>query len=89
MWQYIQESFRKSSVIAFARLQVLLGIIFTVLTATDLAPLIGNGKWLTLWLIGSGIITEITRKSGTTLIDGHLVPNGAIKTESPTDSLTK
>lgn len=105
MWQTIKDSytafnatFVKSGVIFFARLQVLLGIIFTVAAATDLSPILGNGKWLTVWLIASGVITEITRKRGTVVVDGALVPKTAITVApvvvapvvlAPTDSTTK
>lgn len=102
MWQAIKDSFEainatflKSGVIFFARLQVFLGILFTVAAATDLSPILGNGKWMTVWLIASGVITEMTRKSGTELVDGHLVPKALIPAitvapvEVPTDSATK
>lgn len=85
MWQTIKtnliafnKSFYNSGTIIFARLQVLLGVVFTVASATDLTPFLGNGKYLTSWLILSGVITEYTRKRGTGCLDGHLVPTSMI-----------
>jgi hypothetical protein len=68
-------SFHQSGVIVFARLQVLVGAVWCVLTTTDLAPLIANQKYLTYWLIASGVITELSRRSRSEEDeDGHLVP---------------
>lgn len=82
MWQTVKtnalafhRSFHKSGVIVFGRLQVLLGAIWGVLIATDLSPLIGNPKYITAWLIFSGLVTEMSRRSRTDEDeDGHLVP---------------
>lgn len=46
----------------FARFQVFLGILIGVLVATDLSPLIRDPKWLAVWLIVAGILTEYLRK---------------------------
>ncbi len=68
-------SFHQSGVIWFARIQVLLGAIWFALTAVDLAPLIGNPKYVTAWLIFSGLVTEMSRRSRTYQDDdGRLLP---------------
>jgi hypothetical protein len=82
MWQTVKNnalafhrSFHQSGTIVFARLQVLVGTVWCVLTATDLAPLISNPKYLTYWLIASGVITELSRRSRSVEDEeGHLVP---------------
>jgi hypothetical protein len=60
----IQNWFWRSETIAWARLQVAFGIVWTVLSATDLSPLL-NPQWMTYWLIASGIISELLRRRGT------------------------
>lgn len=68
-------SFHQSGVIWFARLQVLLAAVWYALTAVDLAPLIGNPKYVTAWLVFSGVVTEVSRRSNTFEDDdGHLLP---------------
>ena len=68
-------TFHQSAVIWFARFQVLLGAVWMGLTAVDLAPLIGNPKYVTAWLVFSGIVTEMGRRSRTVQDDdGHLIP---------------
>lgn len=82
MWQTVKtnalafhRSFHQSGVIVFGRLQVLLGAVWAVLTATDLSPLISNPKYITAWLIFSGLVTEMSRRSRTFEDDdGHLLP---------------
>lgn len=61
MWSKIKAWFKDSETIFFARLQVLAGAVWAVLTAADLSPLL-EPKWLTVWLIASGIITELARR---------------------------
>jgi hypothetical protein len=71
----IHQSFHKSGTLVFARVQVMVGIVWEVLSHTDLSSVIGNPKYLTYWLIFSGVITEMTRRSGTYADeDGHLMP---------------
>jgi hypothetical protein len=82
MWETIKanalafhRSFHSSGVIWFARIQVLVGAVWAVLTAVDLAPLIGNPKYVTAWLVFSGVVTEMSRRSRSEADDeGHLVP---------------
>ncbi len=70
MWETI-----KAGAIWFARLQVLGGAVWAALTAADLSPIITNQKYLTLWLIFSGLVTELSRRSNTYEDDdGHLLP---------------
>lgn len=82
MWTTIKEnalafhrSFHQSGVIWFARIQVVIGAVWAALTAVDLAPIIGDPKYVTAWLVFSGIITEYSRRSRTySDEDGHLMP---------------
>ena len=96
MWQTIKTnalafhaSFHKSGTIVFARLQVLLGAVWTVLTMADLAPLISNPKYLTGWLLFSGVVTELTRRSRTDIDDeGHLVPHADVRQSVPAQGIS-
>jgi len=82
MWETVKtsatsfhRSFHSSGVIWFARIQVLGGAVWGVLVATDLSPLISDPKVLTGWLIFSGLVTELSRRSNTYEDDdGHLLP---------------
>lgn len=84
MWPTIRDSaiafhrsFHSSAVIWFARLQVLVGAVWSVLIATDLSPVISNPKYVTAWLVFSGLITEMGRRSRTVEDeDGKLIPRG-------------
>jgi hypothetical protein len=68
------ESFHQSGTIVFARLHVFVGIILGVLTTTDLSPWLPP-KYLTLWLILSGIAMEYIRKSRSEVDEqGRLTP---------------
>ncbi|MCK1670320.1 hypothetical protein [Bradyrhizobium sp. 150] len=64
MFNSIKNWFWHSETILFARLQVAFGIIWVVLSETDLSPVL-SGHYLTYWLIISGIITEILRRRNT------------------------
>ena len=65
MWNSIKNFFKDSETIFWARLQMAVGAIWTVLVASDLSPLL-NPKWMTYWLIFSGVITEMARRSRAT-----------------------
>lgn len=65
MWDKIKAWFRDSETIFWARLQMAAGTIWTVLVATDLSPVL-DAKYLTYWLIASGVITELARRSRAT-----------------------
>ena len=60
-WEKLKTWCKDSVTIAWARLQVLFGAIWIALQSTDLAPLL-NPKWLTVWLVFSGVVTELTRR---------------------------
>jgi hypothetical protein len=82
MWSSLRDgalafhrSFHSSVVIWFARFQVLAGAVWTVLIATDLSPVISNPKYVTAWLVFSGILTEMGRRARTVEDDeGRLHP---------------
>jgi hypothetical protein len=61
----VKNFFWHSETILWARLQVLFGVVWTVLSVTDLSPLL-DAKYMTYWLIVSGVITELLRRKGTT-----------------------
>jgi hypothetical protein len=61
----IKNWFWRSETIAWARLQVLFGVVWGVISIADLSPLL-TGKWLTIWLIFNGIVTELLRRRNTT-----------------------
>jgi hypothetical protein len=92
------QSFHYSAVIWIARAQVVAGGVWLALTSVDLAPLIGNPKYVTVWLVFSGIVTEMGRRSNTIVNpDGHLMPKPVDSTvvvvpaasPVPTTGLTK
>jgi len=59
---HFHQSFRRSATIAFARLQILLGAVWAVLVATDLSPILRDPRYVTAWLVFSGIVTEYLRR---------------------------
>ena len=59
----------RSETIAFARIQMFIGAVWTVLAVADVSPIL-SGKYLTLWLIFSGALTEYLRRRGTEVRDG-------------------
>ncbi|RUV82874.1 hypothetical protein EOA75_29945 [Mesorhizobium sp. M1A.F.Ca.IN.022.07.1.1] len=64
MWSKIRAWFKDSETIAWARLQMLGGAVLTVLSATD--PSLFNqyipDRWLPLYIVGSGVLTEVLRR---------------------------
>lgn len=62
MWDKIKAWFKRSETIFFARVQVAIGALWSVLIATDLSPLLTNPKIMSGWLIFSGFITEYARR---------------------------
>jgi hypothetical protein len=88
MFTSIKTWFNSSEVIFWARAQVVVGAVWTALSASDLSPLL-DPKWLTYWLIANGIVTELLRRRGTEYRDGHLRDKddsrGAGDTLSPGD----
>lgn len=61
MWKKFKAWCKSSETIFFARLQMFVGAIWTALVSVDLAPVLPE-KYLTLWLVASGIITELARR---------------------------
>jgi hypothetical protein len=69
------QTFHYSAVIWIARVQVVLGCVWQVLVSVDLAPILVNPKYVTAWLLFSGIITELGRRSNTIIApNGQFVP---------------
>ena len=65
MWTKIKSWFKNSETIFFARAQVFIGAVWGVMIATNLAPVLSE-KHLTIWLIVSGVITELARRRNAT-----------------------
>jgi hypothetical protein len=61
-WNWV----RNSGTILWARVNMLVGTIWVVLSQTDLSSIL-NPKYLTYWLIVNGIITELVRRNGNTV----------------------
>ena len=53
--------FKDSLTVVWARIQMVLGVILSVVAAVDMSPIIPP-RWLPLWLIASGVITEFCRR---------------------------
>lgn len=62
MWDRIRVFFKDSETIAWARIQLVVGAVWTVLAMSDLSGVL-PAKWLPYWLILSGIITELSRRA--------------------------
>ena len=63
----IKNWFVHSETIFWARLQIAVGVIWTVISAVDLSPLL-SPKWFALWCIANGLIYEILRRRGTNTV---------------------
>lgn len=61
MLDKIKAFFKYSETILWARIQLVVGAVWTVLLAADLSPVL-QGKYLTYWLVVSGVVTEIVRR---------------------------
>lgn len=70
-WDQIKAWFDYNETILWARLQVLVGAVWAVLQATDLSPVL-QGKYMTYWLVFSGVVTELLRRRGTEIRNGVL-----------------
>lgn len=76
VWPRIKGWFLDSETLFWARLQMLFGSIMTVVSVSDLAPVLGAfgiGKWAPVAFIATGVITELARKSRT-VGGGDLTP---------------
>lgn len=66
MWAKIKAWFKHSETIAWARLQMAAGALLSVVAATD--PSLFNqyipDRWLPLYVVGSGFLTEYLRRRG-------------------------
>lgn len=67
MWEDIKAWFKRSETIFWARLQVAVGSLWSVLIVTDLSPLLTNPKIMAAWLIFSGFVTEMARRRNANL----------------------
>lgn len=65
MWDKFIVSFHANETIIWARIQLFVGAVWATLAATDLSPVL-HGKYLTYWLIVSGVITELLRRNRAT-----------------------
>lgn len=57
--------FKDSETLAFARVQMVAGGILEVVAITDLTPLfnaVGMPKWAPVWLMATGVLTEVLRR---------------------------
>ena len=61
MLDKIKSWFRNSTTILWARLQLVIAAGWAALSVVDMTPLL-TPKWLTVWLIVSGTITELARR---------------------------
>ena len=61
MWDKIKAFFKNSMTIFWARVQVLLAVVWGVLSTVDLSPILPS-KWLPVWLVISGVVTELARR---------------------------
>ena len=61
MWERIKTWFRHSLTIFWARVQMVLAVVWGVLVTADLSPLLPP-KWLPIWLVISGVVTELARR---------------------------
>ncbi|WP_011580579.1 MULTISPECIES: hypothetical protein [Chelativorans] len=63
MWQRIRDFFRDSETLAWARLQMILGVLLEVITTVDpylFAPVFGD--YFPWFLVANGLITEYLRR---------------------------
>lgn len=64
MWERVKAFFMRSETIFLARLQTLLGIISAAWLAMDHSAIAQyiESKWIPVYLIGAGIVTEMARR---------------------------
>jgi hypothetical protein len=60
----VKNWFVHSETILWGRLQIVFGALWGVLLTTDLSTIL-SPKWLTVWLIFSGAVTEVARRRNT------------------------
>ena len=81
MWTRIKNWFRSSETIFWARLQVLVGSLWVALSASDLSPLL-SPKYMAIWMIVNGFITEYLRRRRTETVVAPAVDPGSPPTIS-------
>lgn len=77
----IKNWFWRSETIAWARMQVLFGVVWGVISVADLSPIL-TGKWLTIWLIFNGIVTELLRRRNAvqrTVVVSEVTQDGSLE----------
>ena len=65
MWEFLRDWCHDSETIVWARVQLVLGATWAILTSTDLSPILPPA-YLPYWLIASGIVTEVLRRARAT-----------------------
>jgi hypothetical protein len=68
-WPKIGSWFRDSETLFWARLQVAAGAILGAVAVTDITPIFqafGLAKWTPVYLVASGLLTEVLRRSRAT-----------------------
>jgi hypothetical protein len=78
IWAWVANS----ETILWARIQVAFGaafgiflVVWSVLSSTDVSPLLKDPRWIAVWAIVNGVVTELLRRHGTfTTPDNHLLP---------------
>lgn len=76
----------KSETILWARLQGLFGLLFIlwgVVSSTDMSALITNPKYMAMWVLFNGFVTEVLRRRKTEVIEGSLVKKKSLLDEGP------
>lgn len=61
-YEYIHGSFHDSEVIAWSRLQVLLGSLWVALQGVDVAPVIKDPRYMLYYIIFSNLVNEMLRR---------------------------
>lgn len=78
----IKNWFAHSETIFWTRLQFAAGIVWAVLSVTDMSPLL-SPKWFAIWGIVNGIIGEYLRRRNTTtvsmMVPSETGPTGLVK----------
>lgn len=67
--------------IIWARTQVAFGVLYAmffiawpVVSGTDVTPLIKDPRWVPVWAIFNGVVSEVLRRYKSEFSDGHLRP---------------
>lgn len=79
----IKNWFARSETILWARFKTFIGILWTVLSATDLSPIM-SAQLLAYWLIIDGVVSEYLRRRGTETVVTVLPDGEPAKVLEPT-----